>query len=184
MSYQNDCPANQPCPVCHFTDCRVLVRQRCTRAGQFLPSVMLVVPLRYRCIAGSNVPRPDQRRLLPCRPAHNHWVVGEERDTYRRIRQRLLMDKEGKGLIEATLDAVRMRLRPIPDDVTGLYSGRNAAGHQLRRRFRCAERRWYWRNGWDGDGNRVGDLLCSGVLLWWYAAAFSCKMKILSIATQ
>ncbi len=24
-----------------------------------------------------------------------------------------LMDKEGKGLIEATLDAVRMRLRPI-----------------------------------------------------------------------
>ena len=36
------------------------------------------------------------------RPAHNHWFVGEERDTYRQgIRQRDLMDKEGKGLIEA-----------------------------------------------------------------------------------
>ncbi len=38
------------------------------------------------------------------RPAHNHWFVGEERDTYRRIAKDL-MDKEGKGLIEATLDA-------------------------------------------------------------------------------
>ncbi len=41
--------------------------------------------------------------FTPGRPAHNHWVVGEERDTYRRFAKDL-MDKEGKGLIEATLD--------------------------------------------------------------------------------
>ncbi len=41
-----------------------------------------------------------------------------------------LMDKEGKGLIEATLDAVRMRLRPILDDLVGVYPRRYAAGYQ------------------------------------------------------
>jgi multidrug efflux pump len=42
----------------------------------------------------------------------HHRSIGEERHTDRRVRQRL-MDKEGKGLIEATLECVRMRLRPI-----------------------------------------------------------------------
>ncbi len=32
------------------------------------------------------------------------------------------MDKEGKGLIEAALEACRMRLASYPDDVTGVYS--------------------------------------------------------------
>ena len=39
-------------------------------------------------------------------------LVGEERDTYLEFAKDL-MDKEGKGIIEATLEASRMRLRPI-----------------------------------------------------------------------
>lgn len=66
----------------------------------------------YRCIAGGDVPRPDQRRLLRVGllttiglSAKNAILIVEFAKD--------LMDKEGKGLIEATLDAVRMRLRPI-----------------------------------------------------------------------
>ena len=50
--------------------------------------------------------------LLPGRPAHNHWVVAKNAILIVEFAKDL-MDKEGKGLIEATLDAVRMRLRPI-----------------------------------------------------------------------
>lgn len=74
------------------------------------------------------------------------------------------MDKEGKGLIEATLDAVRMRLRPIlmtslafilgvmPLVIsTGAGSGaQNAVDYQC--------------NGRDGDRNGTGNLLRSGIL--------------------
>ncbi len=41
-----------------------------------------------------------------------------------------LMEKEGKGVVEATLMAVRMRLRPISDDLSRLYSRRITASYQ------------------------------------------------------
>ncbi|VTR44652.1 Acriflavine resistance protein B [Serratia fonticola] len=66
-----------------------------------------------------------------------------------------LMDKEGKGLIESTLEAVRMRLRPNPDDITGLYPRGYAAGYQQRRRLWRSERGRYRRNGRDGDSYRL-----------------------------
>ncbi len=75
-----------------------------------------------------------------------------------------LMEKEGKGIIEATLEASRMRLRPIlmtslafilgvmPLVIShGAGSGaQNAVG--------------YRRDGRDADRDAAGDLLCSGVL--------------------
>ncbi len=66
----------------------------------------------YRRTAGGNVPWSDERRLLPVGllttiglSAKNAILIVEFAKD--------LMDKEGKGLIEATLEAVRMRLRPI-----------------------------------------------------------------------
>ncbi len=74
------------------------------------------------------------------------------------------MDKEGKGLIEATLDAVRMRLRPILMTSLGIYPRRYAAGYQYWCWFRRAERSRYRCNGRDGDRNGTGNLLRSGIL--------------------
>ncbi|STI84064.1 acriflavin resistance protein B [Escherichia coli] len=75
-----------------------------------------------------------------------------------------LMDKEGKGLIEATLDAVRMRFTSDPDDLAGVYPRRYAAGYQYWCWFRRAERSRYRCNGRDGDRNGTGNLLRSGIL--------------------
>ena len=75
-------------------------------------SVMLVVPLCGRCAVSRHLPRANQRRLLPVGllttiglSAKNAILIVEFAKD--------LMEKEGKGLIEATLEAVRMRLRPI-----------------------------------------------------------------------
>ncbi len=74
-----------------------------------------------------------------------------------------LMEKEGKGLIEATLEAVRMRLRPILMTslafILGVMPLVISSGA-----LRCAERRRYRRNGRDGDRDDPGDLLRAGVL--------------------
>ncbi len=75
-----------------------------------------------------------------------------------------LMDKEGKGLIEATLDAVRDAFTPNPDDLVGVYPRRYAAGYQYWCWFRRAERSRYRCNGRDGDRNGTGNLLRSGIL--------------------
>lgn len=82
-----------------------------------------------------------------------------------------LMDKEGKGLIEATLDAVRMRLRP--DDLAGVYPRRYAAGYQYWCWFRRAERSRYRCNGQDGDRNGTGNLLRSGIRCGGFATALA-----------
>lgn len=52
-------------------------------------SVMLVVPLGVIGALLAATFRGLTNDVYFGRPAHNHWVVGEERDTYRRIRQRL-----------------------------------------------------------------------------------------------
>ncbi len=75
-----------------------------------------------------------------------------------------LMEKEGKGLVEATLEAVRMRLRPILMTSLGLYPRGYAAGYQFRRRERRAKRRRHRGNGRDGYRNHSGYLLRAGVL--------------------
>ncbi len=75
-----------------------------------------------------------------------------------------LMDKEGKGLVEATLEAVRMRLRPILMTSLAFMLGGYAAGYQFRRGFRRAECGRYWRTGRDGNGNRTGYFLRTGLL--------------------
>ena len=49
----------------------------------------------------------------------------------------------GQSARQATLEAVRLRLRPISDDVVCLHSGRRAAGD---RDGAGAEMRWRW--GW------------------------------------
>ncbi len=91
------------------------------------------------------------------------------------------MDKEGKGLIEATLDAVRMRLRPIlmtslafilgvmPLVIsTGAGSGAQNAvgtgvmGGMVTQRY------------WQSSSFRYS--------LWWFAAALAARMKISSTA--
>ena len=72
------------------------------------------------------------------------------------------MEKEGKGLVESTLEASRMRLRPILMTSLAFILGvlplaiSSGAGSGT-------ERRRYRRNGRDGDGHRAGDLL-PGVL--------------------
>ncbi|XMR49379.1 hypothetical protein ACLK2B_18585 [Escherichia coli] len=61
-------------------------------------SVMLVVPLGVS--GGPYWQRPcglEKRRLLPGGLAHHHRVVGQERDTYRRVCQGAVRDK-GMGL--------------------------------------------------------------------------------------
>jgi multidrug efflux pump len=57
-----------------------------------------------------------------------------------------LMEKEGKGIIEATLEASKDAPSTDPDDPWPL-SWRHAAGDQYRSRERCAKRRRY---GCDG----------------------------------
>ena len=82
------------------------------RAGQFRSPLCWWCHWGYRCAAGCNVPWADQRRVLPVGllttiglSAKNAILIVEFAKD--------LMEKEGKGLIEATLEAVRMRLRPI-----------------------------------------------------------------------
>ncbi len=92
------------------------------------------------------------------------------------------MDKEGKGLIEATLDAVRMRLRPILMTSLAFILGvmplviSTGAG--------------------SGAQNAVGTGVMGGMVtatvlaifftfrysLWWFAAALAARMKISSTA--
>ncbi len=94
-----------------------------------------------------------------------------------------LMDKEGKGLVEATLEAVRMRLRPILMTSLAFMLGvmplviSSGAG--------------------SGAQNAVGTGVLGGMVTatvlaiffvrsssWWYAAALAVKAKILSIVIR
>ena len=43
------------------------------------------------------------------------------------------LQEQGKSVVDATLEAVRLRLRPDPDDLAGLRLRRAAAGHRHRR---------------------------------------------------
>lgn len=76
-----------------------------------------------------------------------------------------LMEKEGKGLIEATLEAVRIRLRPILMTSMAFILGVTTVGYQQWCWLRYAERSRYWRNGWDDYCHCVSDLLRTGVLV-------------------
>lgn len=58
-----------------------------------------------------------------------------------------LMDKEGKGLIEATLDAVRMRLRPILMTSLAFILGVMPLVISTGAGSGAQNRRRYWRNG-------------------------------------
>ena len=82
------------------------------RAGRFRSPLCWWFRWGYRCTACRDLPWADQRRLLPVGllttiglSAKNAILIVEFAKD--------LMEKEGKGLIEATLEAVRMRLRPI-----------------------------------------------------------------------
>lgn len=75
-----------------------------------------------------------------------------------------LMEKEGKGVVEATLMAVRMRLRPILMTSLAFILGvLPLAISNLCRQWR-AERSGYRGNGRDGFCNVAGNLLRAGVL--------------------
>ncbi len=89
MSYQER--LRQPCTftVRDFVDCRVPVSGGAVRelvdsvlryAGRSAGVIGALLAATFRGLTNDVYFR---------RPAHNHWVVGEERDTYRRIRQRL-----------------------------------------------------------------------------------------------
>ncbi len=82
-----------------------------------------------------------------------------------------LMEKEGKGLIEATLEAVRMRLRPILMTSLAFILGVRRS-YQLRRRLRCAERRRYRRNGRMVTAT-IPAIFFVPVFLWWFVAALA-----------
>ncbi len=81
----------------------------------------------YRRTAGGNVPWSDERRLLPVGllttiglSAKNAILIVEFAKD--------LMDKEGKGLIEATRSGTYASASN-PDDLTGVYPRGYAAGH-------------------------------------------------------
>jgi multidrug efflux pump len=64
-----------------------------------------------RCGRRGAVARHAQRRVLQGRHDHRDRAVGEERDPHRRVRAPAAA--AGRGLVEAALEAARLRLRPI-----------------------------------------------------------------------
>ena len=87
---------------------------------------MLVVPLGVIGALLAATLRGLNNDVYFRRTLDHDRFVGQECDPDRRVRQDL-MEKEGKGIIEATLEASRMRLR-LFDDLSGLYSRGHAAG--------------------------------------------------------
>ncbi len=75
-----------------------------------------------------------------------------------------LMEKEGKGLVEATLEAVRMRLRPILMTSLAFILGVLPLAISTGAGSGSAARGRYRRDGRDGHRDRPGDLLRTGVL--------------------
>ena len=74
------------------------------------------------------------------------------------------LQAQGKGLIEATLEAVPPALPPDPDDVARLHPRRAAAGGGHRRRLRQPARHRHRRDGRHDHRHRAGGVLRAGVL--------------------
>ena len=120
------------CWACRWSSCSCC-SPRFTKAGRCPLAVLLVVPLgvlgavlfsMFRGLVGG--------RLFQCRPDHDHRPGGEERDPDRRIRHR-----RGGGrqdALEATMEAVKLRLRPIIMTVARLHPRHGAAGDRERGR--------------------------------------------------
>lgn len=75
-----------------------------------------------------------------------------------------MMQKEGKTPIEAIIGGADA-FTPNPDDLSGLYSRRAAAGYQSWCRFWRAKRGRYRRDGRDVCRNSAGNLLRSGLFV-------------------
>ncbi len=91
MSYQERLSGNRGTfTVRDFVDCRVPVSGCAVR--ELVDSVLRYAS-RSAGVIGALLAATFRGLTndvyFRCRPAHNHWFVGEERDTYRRIRQRL-----------------------------------------------------------------------------------------------
>ena len=113
MSYQERLSGTgrRRCTPSRFWWCSCVWR-RCMKAGPCRSRSCWYCRWGYRCVAGRDDARHEQRRVLPVGllttiglSAKNAILIVEFAKD--------LMEKEGKGLIEATLEAVRMRLRPI-----------------------------------------------------------------------
>jgi uncharacterized membrane protein len=74
------------------------------------------------------------------------------------------LQEQGKGVIEATLQAVRLRLRPDPHDLAGLRLRRAAAGHRHRRGRGWPPVDRHRGAGRHGGGHGAGHLLRAAVL--------------------
>ena len=119
------------------------VRSRCCWSSRSASSA--------RCSAPAA--RARQRHLLPGRPAHDHGPAGEERDPDRRVRRRAHARR--RELLEAAVEAARLRLRPILM-TPRLHLRRAAAGDRHRRRRGQPER--------DRHGRSIGGMLTATFL--------------------
>ncbi len=120
--------------------------QHFTKAGRSRSRCMLAVPIGVLgALTAADSLRAVERRLLQGRSSDDDRPGGEERHSDRRIRQGPAWPA-GMGLLEATLEAARLRLRPIVVDVARLPSWAScrwpiATGAGLRRAERHRRRR-------------------------------------------
>jgi multidrug efflux pump subunit AcrB len=74
------------------------------------------------------------------------------------------LQERGRSVLDATLEAVRLRLRPILMTSLAFGFGVTAPGAGQRRRGGWPPGHWHRRAGRHGVGHRAGHLFCAGVL--------------------